>query len=88
MNITEASTVLALLHHLDGSQLLDEPDLTADLVILHDQAVVRAGGSFSLDEDTLCDTLTEVAQRFADADYYNDEPARPIENVPVGGDRL
>jgi hypothetical protein len=64
----EADTILALLHHLDGSQLLDEIDLTADLVTLHTRAAgAFRGGALPLDEDTLCDTLTQVAQRHADA---------------------
>lgn len=70
MNTHEAGLILTLLHHLDGSQLLDEPDLVADLLTLHDQAAATVGGSLPLDDDALCDVLTEVSQRHCDAGNY------------------
>jgi len=75
VNISEAGLILRLLHHLDGSQLLDEPDLVADLLTLHDQAAVTVGGALPLDDDALCDVLTEVAQRHADAGNYTTDYA-------------
>ena len=67
MNAPEADTVLALLRHLDGSQVLDETDLLPDLLTLHASAACDVAGALPLDEDTLLDTLAEVAQRHADA---------------------
>jgi len=85
VNITEASTVLALLHHLDGSHAYDETDLLTNLLILAGRAGKALQLTVTLDEDALVDTLAAVAYSFVE---YEDEPARPIEDVLVGGDRL
>jgi len=95
MKKSEASTILALLNHLTGAQTLDEQDLLADLRALHQSAAAAfRGGALPLDDDALLDTLTQVAQRHADAGYphgyFIDEPddeppARPIINPPING---
>jgi len=74
MTPAEADTVLALLRHLDGSQVLDEQDFLPDLLTLHEHAAAASrGGALPLDEDTLLDTLAEVAQLHADtANYVKD----------------
>jgi len=90
VNITEASTVLALLRHLDGSRVRDERVLRDDLVILAGRAGKALQFTVTLDEDVLLDTLTAVAL-FVDEDDDAEEdepPRRPVENVPVAGDRL
>lgn len=67
MTPLEGDTVLALLRHLDGSQVLDETDLVPELVILYQQVSHSTRPVPPLDEDVLLSTLGEVAQRFADA---------------------
>jgi hypothetical protein len=64
----EAEKVLALLKHLDGSQIVEADDLTRDALSLHASAAAAfRSGSLPLDEDTLFDTLGEVGQRHCDA---------------------
>lgn len=97
MNRQDAEAVLTLLHHLDGSREATEETLVADLLTLHASAAAAfRGGALPLDDEALLWTLSEVAQRHADAGYWNDEPdddmvpamdGRAIEDVQVG-DRL
>jgi hypothetical protein len=91
MNISESNTVIALLRHLDGSQVLDETDLASNLLTLAERAFKTLECSVSIDDQALVDTLSQVAQRHADAenydkDYEDDYP--DIEDVPVGGNLL
>jgi len=71
MSPGDADTILALLRHLDGSQVLDETDLLPDVLRLGERA---ANTLFEcntiIDEDALLDTLGQVAQRHADAQDY------------------
>ena len=66
MNAREAQAVLALLHHLDGSQIVEADDLIKDADVLYLGASLQ-GPHVSVDEDILFDTLAEVGQRHADA---------------------
>jgi len=70
MKASEADVVLALLRHLDGSQVLDEQDFLPDLLALYADAACDVVGAPPLNEETLLDTLAEVAQRHADAANY------------------
>jgi len=71
VNITEANTVVALLRHLDGSQVLDETDLASDLLTLAESAAnTLFECSVKIDDQALVDTLAQVAQRHADAANY------------------
>ena len=91
MNRREAEVILALLHHLDGSHVLDEADFLPAVEALHASAAAAfRGGSLPLDLDTIEDVLSQVAQRFSDAGYWDDEPnteppARDINDVATGG---
>ena len=68
MKAREAEAVLALLKHLDGSQIVEADDLTRDALSLHASAAAAfRGGALPLDEDRLQDALAEVGQRYADA---------------------
>ena len=67
MNAREAESVLSLLRHLDGSQIVEADDLIRDALALHASAACDVAGALPLDEDTLFDTLAEVGQRHADA---------------------
>ena len=66
MNAREAQAVLALLHHLDGSQIVEADDLIKDADVLYLGASLQ-GPHVSVDEDILFDTLAEVGQRHCDA---------------------
>ena len=71
MTLAEADTVLALVRHLDGSQVLDETDLLPDVLRLAERATnVLFECNVTIDEDTLLSTLGEVAQSHADAQNY------------------
>lgn len=70
MNISESNTVIALLRHLDGSQVLDETDLSSDLLTLAERAFKTLECSVTIDDQALVDTLAQVAQRHADAENY------------------
>ena len=70
MNISESNTVIALLRHLDGSQVLDETDLSSDLLVLAERAFKTLECSVTIDDQALTDTLAEVAQRHEDAANY------------------
>lgn len=61
-----AQAVLALLRHLDGSQIVEADDLMNDVDVLYAEAS-WPGVSLPIDRDTLQDTLAEVGQRHADA---------------------
>jgi len=63
VNAREAQAVLALLHHLDGSQIVEADDLIKDAEYL----AKTSSGPIVFDEDTLFDTLAEVGQHHADA---------------------
>jgi hypothetical protein len=69
MNVREAESIVRLLRHLDGTQVLDEVDLyERDITYLQAFARKALGGlPVPLDDDQLVDTLAEVAQRHADA---------------------
>jgi hypothetical protein len=68
VNVRESDAVLALLSHLDGSQIVEADDLMVDAQTLYaSAAATRLHGALPLDEDTLFDTLAEVGQRHADA---------------------
>jgi hypothetical protein len=66
VNAREAQAVLALLHHLDGSQIVEADDLMKDADVLYLGASLH-GPHVSVDADTLFDTLAEVGQRHCDA---------------------
>lgn len=88
MTPAEADTVLALLRHLDGSQVLDETDLLPDVLRLSERAAnVLFECNIIIDEDVLLDTLGQVAQRHADAaNYakdYEDDDIRLAYGLPV-----
>lgn len=86
MSPSEASTVLALLAHLDGSQQLDPTDLIVDIEALADAAGVALGGCLPVDLDVILQTLGEIEQRFSDGCYWADgPPARAVETVDTGG---
>jgi len=91
VNISESNTVIALLRHLDGSQVLDETDLSADLLTLAERAFKTLECAVTIDDQALVDTLAQVAQRHADAENYSKdyEDGYPyIEDVLVGGNLL
>lgn len=92
MTKTEASTVLALLAHLTGAQELDEAALLGELEALH-AAAARVVPALPLDTESLLWVLAVVAQRHADAGWYDDadyddpdpdEDARPVDDVRTG----
>ncbi len=66
MSNREAQAVLALLRHLDGSQIVEADDLMKDVEVLYAGAS-WPNVSLPLDTDILFDTLAEVGQRHADA---------------------
>lgn len=67
MTPREAQALTRVLHHLDGSVLLDEVDLfERDVAWLYNCACVATGVAIPLDEDALVTVLGEVAQRYAD----------------------
>ncbi len=63
MNTREKDCLAALVHHLDGSQIIEADDLMRDIEYL----AKTSSGPIVFDEDTLFDTLAEVGQRHADA---------------------
>lgn len=85
MNHREASSVLALLHHLDGSAVQDPELLMIDVQAMF-EAARPSNGALPLDLDVLEDTLGQVAQRFSDGWDWADE--RAVEDVQVDGERL
>jgi hypothetical protein len=97
LNHRQAEALLALLHHLDGSQVVDEQDLLLDVSLLFEAASgVPRSGSLPLDMDIIEDVLGEVAQRHADggdwlSDYHRPGDllgGRPISDTAVNGDVL
>jgi hypothetical protein len=66
MSNRAAQAVLALLRHLDGSQIVEADDLMDDVAVLWSEASWPAV-SLPLDLDILQDTFAEVGQRHADA---------------------
>lgn len=66
MSDRESQAILALLRHLDGSQIVEADDLMDDVAVLYAGAS-WPGVSLPLDLDLLQDTLAEVGQRHCDA---------------------
>lgn len=88
MNAREANSVLAILRHLDGSEVTLAEELLDDVQLLADAAGVALGGVLPVDLDTIADTLTEVARWHEDAAecYWDDEePQRAVETAKTGG---
>jgi len=91
VNITEATDVALVLQHMIGATNTDrEPQDVEDAAV---RLTVRVGGALQVTawkiatQAEIHEAVADLAQRHADADY-DDEPVRPIENVPVAGDRL
>jgi hypothetical protein len=86
MNHREAESLLALLKHLDGSAVQDPDHLMLDVQLLFEAAKdVPRSGSLPLDLQAIEDVLGQIAQRYADAGDWDDEPARDINDAPTGG---
>lgn len=88
INHREAEATLALLRHLDGSDVQDAETLMDDVRVLHTAAAaVPRGGALPLDEEVILDVLDTIGA-WADNDMFYGEPERPVENTPISGDVL
>lgn len=94
MTPSEADSVMAVLRHLSGDQVLDPADLMGDVEHLLARARTACGVlPTDVDEIALLDTLGQVAQRHCDSGYDDDvgedEPGRrAVQVAPVGGEVL
>ncbi len=84
MNISESNTVIALLRHLDGSQVLDETDLASDLLTLAERAFKTLECAVTIDQlaDRLHVSRNTIEIRLARSDR-RDLLARMLRNKTV-----
>lgn len=89
MNHQEAEATLALLRHIDGSEVQVVDALMDDIKALFNAAAaVPRGGALPLDLDCIEATLEAIGTWFEEDLFYDEEPERPTQDVQLNGDVL